>query len=120
MYIVAHEYAHHMQHDIRRELVPPNHELWADCDAGVVLGAPNTRKWASISDRNIRQALATAKAVGGGPVHGTGTQRMNALAYGVNNGFVSCSAAFNVIPKDYLSPRGGHNHSVYNHNIGPR
>lgn len=120
MYIVAHEYAHHMQNDMERELAPPNHELWADCDAGAALAAPNIRRWNSISDRNLQEALATARAVGGGPIHGTGTQRMNAVAHGMASDFVSCSAAFNIIPKDFLSPKGGHNHSVYNQNIGPQ
>ena len=83
VYAVAHEFGHWLQMVVNEKRVMPNYELQADCIAGVVL--QNAAKTISLAPSDLNEMASAANAIGGGN-HGTGQQRVQALAVGFASG----------------------------------
>ena len=76
-YLMAHEFAHAVQHAVFNELDNPAKELQADCIAGIF-----TSSMLNIS-RSEMLSLAQLSLHLGSDVHGTGSQRAYALLTGL-------------------------------------
>ena len=79
-YVVAHEFAHAVQYAYEIRLPTPNHELQADCLAGVFIKEGSEELGITRAD-----TLAMAKVAYsiGDPTHGSGEQRAYALSSGM-------------------------------------
>ena len=79
-YVVAHEFAHALQHAYEVYLPTPNHELQADCIAGVLIEEGSEELGITREDTLAMSKVAYSI---GDPTHGTGEQRAYALASGM-------------------------------------
>lgn len=91
-FAIAHEYAHFMQDYASVRVADPFFELHADCmAASILLGGNNHAiQRLGIDQNDILEMLRTAYAVGGGSVHGTSEQRVNAFLHGARNSLLDC------------------------------
>lgn len=86
VYAVAHEFGHWLQLALSLKRVYPDYELQADCLAGALL--KNANAAISLDSDDLAEMARTANAIGGGD-HGSGQQRVDALAFGFTSGNVS-------------------------------
>lgn len=89
-YVVAHEFAHALQHVYGIQLRGPSRELQADCWAGMFLKAGN--KELGITRDKLLYLSEAAYAIGS-KSHGTGIQRKYALLSGMGVLPSTCSAS---------------------------
>ena len=92
LFVLTHEYAHYLQWQTNSVLANPYHELQADCIAGAILlsGETDAPSALGITQDDGYEMMATAYEVGGGDVHGSSTQRANALLTGARSGLKGC------------------------------
>ena len=91
-YIVAHEFAHGIQHIKNIRLEKPMHELQADCIAGRLINEGS--KKLNISREDVIDMTTLAYAVGDehGDSHGTSAQRAFSFTIGLGLVDYSCSS----------------------------
>lgn len=83
-YALFHEFGHYVQFAFKNTIKNAIHkELDADCQAGMYLNW--TSKKLKLDDDDIREIYSTAYSIGGS-THGLGSQRLNAVKYGFENG----------------------------------
>ena len=91
-YVIAHEFAHGVQHINNIRLEPPMHELQADCIAGRLID--KGKKNLNITRKGVFDMAIMAYEIGGSgtKTHGTGAQRAFALSAGMGFSDFSCNA----------------------------
>lgn len=100
-YVIAHEFGHAIQNRYEIDLGHPNHELQADCLAGVLIRLGSESLGINRSD-TIQMAQAAYNI--GDPTHGTGAQRAYALMGGMGRVDMECSAeAIDLLASDKVS-----------------
>lgn len=113
VFVVMHEYAHHLQTIFEIKAGKPNFELMADCMAGHIISTRVVRYDLGIDKNEIINMAETAFAAGGGPTHGTSEQRIKAFILGYksnsDSSFNRCLAQYGdrnqYLPKTYnLNP----------------
>jgi hypothetical protein len=100
-FIVAHEYAHFMQDYAGIRLKDPYHELHADCMGASLLlsGDGHAIRHLGIRKSDVVAMVQTAFAIGGGRVHGSSSQRLNAFMHGAQNSLIECDYYAGVRPR---------------------
>ena len=89
-YIIAHEFSHALQREFEIDLKDPNHELQADCMAGVFIAQGN--KELGITREDVLSMSHVAYNIGG-KTHGTGAQRAFSLLGGMGRVDFECNEA---------------------------
>ncbi len=89
-YVIAHEFSHALQSEFEISLEDPNHELQADCMAGVFIAQGS--KELDIT-REDTLSMAQAAYVIGDKTHGTGAQRAFALMGGMGRVDFDCKSS---------------------------
>ncbi len=89
-YVLAHEFAHGIQHINSIKLEDPMHELQADCIAGRLID--KGKKNLNITRKGIFDMATLAYQIGGSKTHGTGAQRAFALSAGMGFSDFSCNS----------------------------
>jgi hypothetical protein len=105
-YALFHEYAHYIQRIFEIKFTNSiEQELHADCLAGMFLNLSAKKLQLDASD--INEIQLTAYSIGGSS-HGTGTQRVNAVKFGLENGTdEGClRSALKSDPSPFISPQG--------------
>ena len=85
--MIAHEFSHALQREFEIQLNDPNHELQADCLAGVFI-AQGSEKLGITREDVISMAWVAYNI--GGEVHGTGAQRSYSLLSGMGRANSDC------------------------------
>ena len=86
-YIIAHEFSHALQREFKIKLNDPNHELQADCLAGVFIAQGSEKL--GITREDVISMSWVAYNIGG-EVHGTGAQRSYSLLSGMGRANSDC------------------------------
>ena len=89
-YIIAHEFSHALQGQLKIRLEEPNHELQADCMAGIFI-AVGSEELGITREDTISMAQAAYNI--GDKTHGTGAQRAFALMGGMGRVDFHCNPA---------------------------
>ncbi len=85
-FVVAHEYAHHIQYKLGIRLKEPYHELQADCIAGAILSTSQVSGYLGLNHNDIKEVATAAYQAGGGHTHGSSDQRLDAVLFGLKSG----------------------------------
>ena len=89
-YVIAHEFSHALQREFEINLKDPNHELQADCMAGVFIATGN--KELGITRQDVLSMTQVAYSIGG-KTHGSGAQRAYSLLGGMGRVDFDCKEA---------------------------